>query len=72
MRRVDGRVDKIVLETECINKAALSFYIRLGFFKTRKMSNYYLSGNDAYRLKLYLHKKAEQKESEEETQVVTV
>ena len=61
-----------MLETECINKAALSFYIRLGFFKTRKMSNYYLSGNDAYRLKLYLHKKAEQKESEEETQVVTV
>ena len=57
--RVKDRVDKIVLETECINKAALAFYIRLGFFKTRKMSNYYLSGNDAYRLKLYLRKKQE-------------
>ena len=66
VRRVDGRVDKIVLETECINKAALSFYIRLGFFKTRKMSNYYLSGNDAYRLKLYLHKKEEKEEQAEE------
>ena len=54
--RVRPTVDKIVLETECINKAALSFYLRLGFFKTRKMSNYYLSGNDAFRLKLYLKK----------------
>ena len=52
--RVTDKVDKIVLETECVNKAALNFYIRLGFFKTRKMSNYYLSGNNAYRLKLYL------------------
>lgn len=56
--RVRDKVDKIVLETECINKAALSFYLKLGFFKTRKMSNYYLSGNDAFRLKLYLRKKA--------------
>jgi N-alpha-acetyltransferase 30 len=63
--RVKDRVDKIVLETECINKAALGFYTRLGFFKTRKMSNYYLSGNDAYRLKLYLRKK------EEKTQEIT-
>lgn len=57
VERVKDKVDKIVLETEVINKAALSFYLRLGFFKTRKMSNYYLSGNDAYRLKLYLRKK---------------
>lgn len=45
---------KIVLETECINTAALNFYIKLGFFKTRRMLNYYLSGNDAFRLKLYI------------------
>jgi N-alpha-acetyltransferase 30 len=64
--RVKDRVDKIVLETECINKAALSFYLRLGFIKTRKMSNYYLSGNDAYRLKLYLRQRNPEK-SEEET-----
>jgi len=61
IRRVEGRVSKIVLETECINKAALSFYTRLGFFKTRKMSNYYLSGNDAYRLKLYLPQQNKEK-----------
>ena len=66
--KVEDRVDKIVLETECINKAALNFYLKLGFFKTRKMSNYYLSGNDAYRLKLYLRDskkvKANSKEKE--------
>lgn len=45
---------KIVLETECINEAALRFYISLGFFKTRRMLNYYLTGNDAFRLKLYI------------------
>ena len=67
MKRVEGKVDKIVLETECINKAALSFYIRLGFFKTRKMSNYYLSGNDAFRLKLYLPKN-QQEEAPSETE----
>ena len=65
VKRVEGRVDKIVLETECINKAALGFYIKLGFFKTRKMSNYYLSGNDAYRLKLYLRKKVENDQNNE-------
>jgi peptide alpha-N-acetyltransferase len=66
MIRVHDRVDKIVLETECINKAALSFYLRLGFFKTRKMSNYYLSGNDAYRLKFYIRKGLDKGETSEE------
>jgi peptide alpha-N-acetyltransferase len=68
VRRVQGKVDKIVLETECINLPALSFYTRLGFFKTRKMSNYYLSGNDAYRLKLYLPKHPLQEQKEEAVQ----
>jgi hypothetical protein len=55
---------KIVLETECVNSAALKFYQSLGFFKTRRMLNYYMSGNDAYRLKLYIHEneKIENKE----------
>ncbi|MCL4122274.1 UNVERIFIED_CONTAM: hypothetical protein GTU68_049936 [Idotea baltica] len=50
---------KIVLETECINVAAQKFYETLGFFKTRRMLNYYLSGNDAFRLKLYIESNAE-------------
>lgn len=49
-----GGATKIVLETECINTTALRFYQSVGFFKTRRMLNYYLSGNDAYRLKLYI------------------
>lgn len=36
-KRVEKNVDKIVLETECINTAALKFYTKLGFFKTRRM-----------------------------------
>lgn len=56
-RRVEkDQADKIVLETECINNAALRFYQSLGFFKTRRMLNYYMTGNDAFRLKLYLPK----------------
>lgn len=54
-RRVkEAGATKIVLETECINTVALRFYQGLGFFKTRRMLNYYLSGNDAFRLKLYI------------------
>lgn len=53
---MQGQVDKIVLETECINTAALKFYESLGFIRTRRMLNYYMSGNDAFRLKLYLKK----------------
>lgn len=56
LRRVEGQTDKIVLETECINTTALKFYESLGFIKTRRMLNYYMSGNDAFRLKLYLKK----------------
>ena len=61
-------MNKIVLETECINTAALRFYQSLGFFKTRRMLNYYMSGNDAFRLKLYLpNTEEEEKETKEES-----
>lgn len=56
LRRVQGQTDKIVLETECINTTALKFYESLGFIRTRRMLNYYMSGNDAFRLKLHLRK----------------
>jgi peptide alpha-N-acetyltransferase len=65
-RRVKEKgATKIVLETECVNSAALKFYQSLGFFKTRRMLNYYMSGNDAFRLKLYIpeNEKIESKES---------
>ncbi|CAD8149535.1 unnamed protein product [Paramecium octaurelia] len=46
--------DEIVLETEQTNHAALRLYESLGFAKMKRMQNYYMSGNDAFRLKLFL------------------
>ena len=46
----------VMLETEIDNHAALKLYEKLGFIKDYKYRNYYLNGNDAYRLKLYLDK----------------
>lgn len=53
-KAVENDADKIVLETECCNKAALRFYETMGFIRTRRMLNYYMSGNDAFRLKLFI------------------
>ncbi|KAI5280604.1 N-alpha-acetyltransferase mak3 [Ascosphaera aggregata] len=46
--------DEIVLETEISNKAAMRVYERLGFLRSKKLHRYYLNGNSAYRLVLYL------------------
>ncbi len=46
-------VDECVLEAEVTNQGALSLYRRLGFLRTKLLNNYYLSGSDAFRLKLY-------------------
>ena len=43
----------VTLETEIDNYAALSLYESLGFIKSIKFRNYYLNGNDAYRLILH-------------------
>ncbi|KAI5293102.1 N-alpha-acetyltransferase mak3, partial [Ascosphaera acerosa] len=44
----------IVLETETTNQAAMRLYSRLGFLRSKKLHRYYLNGNSAYRLVLYL------------------
>lgn len=44
--------DECVLEAEVTNTGALSLYRRLGFIRTKYLRNYYLSGSDAFRLKL--------------------
>lgn len=49
-----NNADEVALETEIINTAAVSFYEKLGFIKSKKMSKYYLSGTDAYQLILPL------------------
>lgn len=51
-----------VLETEITNKGALRLYERLGFIRSKRLPKYYLNGNDAFRLKLWI-KKQEQQEA---------
>ncbi|PGG95495.1 peptide alpha-N-acetyltransferase [Blastomyces parvus] len=46
--------DEIVLETETTNTAAMKLYERLGFLRSKKLHRYYLNGNSAFRLVLYL------------------
>ena len=43
---------QIVLETEVTNKGAMKLYENLGFVRDKRLSKYYLNGNDAYRLKV--------------------
>ena len=45
---------EVTLETEVVNKAALSLYQNLGFFRDKKLQRYYLNGGDAFRLKYIL------------------
>ncbi|KAL4503142.1 hypothetical protein ABPG72_014371 [Tetrahymena utriculariae] len=56
--------DEVCLETECCNIAALKLYQSLGFAKVKKLMNYYLNGNDAYRLKLWFTDKVGREEIE--------
>mmetsp|Transcript_52527 Transcript_52527/g.86962 ORF Transcript_52527/g.86962 Transcript_52527/m.86962 type:complete len:190 (+) Transcript_52527:583-1152(+) len=50
--------DSVMLETEIDNFAALNLYEKLGFIRDYQYRNYYLNGNGAYRLKLFLSKPA--------------
>jgi hypothetical protein len=42
------------LETETTNTAAMKLYERLGFLRSKRLHRYYLNGNSAFRLVLYL------------------
>jgi peptide alpha-N-acetyltransferase len=56
--------DEVMLETEITNQAALRLYeckcsslnifIAFGFVRDKRLAQYYLNGNDAYKLKLFL------------------
>lgn len=46
--------DEIVLETETSNEPAIKLYQRLGFLRSKRLHRYYLNGNSAFRLVLYL------------------
>lgn len=51
---IEQNADEIALETEETNTAAMKLYERLGFLRSKKLHRYYLNGNSAYRLLLYL------------------
>lgn len=54
----DLQADEVVLETEVSNTASLKLYERLGFIRTKRLHRYYLNGNTAYRLGLFLREGA--------------
>ena len=49
------KAHEVTLETETSNQAALGLYESVGFVRSRIMLNYYLNGNDAYKLKLWFN-----------------
>ncbi|KAI9676868.1 MAG: N-alpha-acetyltransferase mak3 [Caeruleum heppii] len=51
---IDQNADEIALETEITNTAAMKLYERLGFLRSKRLHRYYLNGNTAFRLVLYL------------------
>ncbi|GES58335.1 putative acetyltransferase, GNAT family [Aspergillus terreus] len=51
---IERGADEIALETEITNTAAIKLYERLGFLRSKRLHRYYLNGNSAYRLVLYL------------------
>ncbi|RJE19459.1 acetyltransferase [Aspergillus sclerotialis] len=51
---IERGADEIALETEITNTAAMKLYERLGFLRSKRLHRYYLNGNSAYRLVLYL------------------
>jgi ribosomal protein S18 acetylase RimI-like enzyme len=51
---MDSGADEIVLETEVDNIASLKLYEKLGFLRSKRLHRYYLNGNSAFRLVLYL------------------
>ena len=51
---IDEGALSVFLETECSNLQAIRFYEKLGFYREEYFYQYYLNGNDAYRLRLYV------------------
>ncbi len=50
--------DEVILEAEVTNKGALSLYAKLGFIRDKRLHKYYLTGTDAFRLKLLVDRNA--------------
>ena len=53
-KMIEKDADEIALETEVDNIPSLRIYEKLGFLRTKRLHRYYLNGNTAFRLVLYL------------------
>ncbi|EMC95829.1 hypothetical protein BAUCODRAFT_58819, partial [Baudoinia panamericana UAMH 10762] len=53
-KMIEKDADEIALETEVDNIPSLRIYENLGFLRTKRLHRYYLNGNTAFRLVLYL------------------
>ena len=58
-KAIDAMIDnynikEVMLETEITNRSALNLYGNLGFIRDERLYRYYLNGQDALRLTLYL------------------
>ena len=51
---VELGAEEVILETEITNVAALRLYENFGFVRDKRLQMYYLNGNDAFKLKLFL------------------
>ncbi|KAH9819767.1 N-alpha-acetyltransferase 30-like [Teratosphaeria destructans] len=51
---IEQDADEVALETEVDNIPSLRIYENLGFLRTKRLHRYYLNGNTAFRLILYL------------------
>ncbi|KAI9873864.1 MAG: N-alpha-acetyltransferase mak3 [Pleopsidium flavum] len=56
---IERDADEVALETEVTNTAAMKLYERLGFLRSKRLHRYYLNGNTAFRLVLYLKEGAD-------------
>lgn len=59
-----GGCEEVALEAEVTNSGALRLYQKLGFIRDKRLHRYYLSGSDAYRLKLLLPPPGEEEQRE--------
>ncbi|VDN98288.1 unnamed protein product [Rodentolepis nana] len=51
---IEQNAQEVVLEAEVDNKPALGLYEQLGFCRDKYLFRYYLTGKDAFRLKLWV------------------
>ncbi|EEP82019.1 L-A virus GAG protein N-acetyltransferase [Uncinocarpus reesii 1704] len=51
---IDAMIERNADETETTNTPAMKLYERLGFLRSKQLHRYYLNGNSAFRLVLYL------------------